>query len=143
MSTARAFGFEFAVWIPGLPTTTFSRTMVWRVAAATSIPLVLPVTLFASMTLPEAVPMTPIPKSSAGSEYPFPCVAFSRTRLLCPATHMPPHEAPAPVDPFRTDTMPSTSVPKELPAMNTPAPQLVDAVMSWTRTSFEAATETP
>ena len=102
--------------------------MVWRVVAPTRIPFVLPVTLLTSMTLPEAVPITPIPKSSAGSEYPFPCVAFSRTRLLCPATHMPPHEAP--VDPFRTDTMPSTSVPKAVAAMNTPEPQLVEAVMS-------------
>ena len=81
MSTARASGLVFATWIPGLPITTFCRISVWRAPAATRIPFVLPVTLFSSITFPEAVPMTPIPKSSAGSEYPFPCVAFSRTRL--------------------------------------------------------------
>lgn len=42
---------------------------------------------------------------------------------------MPPHEAPALVDPFRTETTPSTIVPKERALTNTPAPQLVEAVM--------------
>ena len=94
------------------------------------IPFVFPVTMFSSTTFPLAVPMTPMPKSSAGSEKPLPCVEFSRTRLLWPAIHMPPHDAPALVAPLRTDVMPSTSVPKDVTAMNTPAPQLVDAVRS-------------
>jgi hypothetical protein len=32
------------------------------------MPLVLPMTVFSSRTLPEADPITPIPKSSGGSE---------------------------------------------------------------------------
>jgi hypothetical protein len=127
----------------GFPSTTFCRIIVWRVAEPTRIPFVLPVTLFPSTTLPEAVPITPIPKSSAGSEYPLPCVAFSRTRLLWPAIHMPPHDAPAPVDPLRTEMTFSTSVENEVAAMKTPDPQLVDAVTYSTRASVDASTATP
>ena len=111
--------------------TKFSRTVVCRAPAAMRIPLVFPVMVFWSTTFPLAVPMTPMPKSSAGCENPLPLVEFSRTRLLWPAIHMPPHDAPALVDPLRTDVIPSTSVPNDVAAMNTPAPQLVDAVRSW------------
>jgi hypothetical protein len=113
--------------------TVFSRTMVDRAPAMTTMPCVLPVTMLLSTTLPVAVPITPIPKSSAGSEKPLPDVRFSRTRLLWPAIQTPPQGAAA--DPLRTDVMPSTSVPKALAAMKTPEPQLVEAVMFWIRAS--------
>jgi hypothetical protein len=115
----------------GLPMTVFSRTMVDRAPAMTTMPCVLPVTMLLSTTLPVAVPITPIPKSSAGSEKPLPDVRFSRTRLLWPAIQTPPHGAAA--DPFRTDVTPSTSVPKAFAAMKTPDPQLVEAVRFSTR----------
>lgn len=119
----------------------FSRTMVARAPAITTMPCVLPVTRLLSRVFPVALPMTPIPKSSAGSEKPLPDARFSRTRLLWPAIQTPPQAAAA--DPFRTVVMPSTSVPKALAAMNTPDPQFVDAVRSSTRTSREPATQTP
>ena len=97
------------------------------------MPWVLPVTTLPSTTLPVAVPMTPIPKSSAGSENPLPEVLFSRTRLLWPAIQTPPQGAAA--DPFRTEVTPSTSVPNAFAAMKTPEPQFVDAVRFSTRTS--------
>jgi hypothetical protein len=66
----------------GFPTTVLARIIVARAPGITTIPCVFPVTTFSSMTLPVAVPMIPIPKSSAGSEKPLPCALFSRTRLL-------------------------------------------------------------
>ena len=117
----------------GLPTTVFSRTTVARAPAITTMPCVFPVTTLRSTTLPVAVPMTPIPKSSAGSEKPFPEARFSRTRLLWPAIQTPPHGAAA--DPLRTAVTPSTSVPNAFAAMNTPDPQFVDAVRFSTRAS--------
>ena len=112
-----------------------------RAPAITTMPCVFPVTTLPSTMFPVAVPMTPIPKSSAGSEKPLPDARFSRTRLLWPAIQTPPQGAAA--DPFRTDVVPSTKVPKELAAMNTPDPQLVEAVRFSTRTSREPATQTP
>jgi len=47
--------------------TTFDRSKVSRAPAPMKMPWVLPETMFSSMTLPEADPITPIPKSSAGS----------------------------------------------------------------------------
>ncbi len=116
-----------------LPTTVFSRTTVDRAPAMMTMPCVFPATRFSSTTFPVAVPMTPMPKSSAGSEKPLPCARFSRTRLLCPAIQTPPQGAAA--DPLRTDVMFSTSVPNEVAPMKTPDPQLVDAVMFSTRAS--------
>jgi hypothetical protein len=66
----------------GLPTTVFARTRVSRVIGPTTMPFVLPVTRFSSMTLPDAAPIRPIPKSFGGSEWPLLLVSFSRTRLL-------------------------------------------------------------
>jgi hypothetical protein len=133
MSSALSSGRVLATWIGGLPTTVFSRTTVARAVAITTMPCVLPVTKLPSRRFPLAVAMTPIPKSSAGSEKPLPDMRFSRTRLLCPAIQTPPQGAAA--DPLRTDVIPSTKVPKELAAMKTPDPQFVDAVMFSTRAS--------
>ena len=62
MSTAVAVGWVFALWMPGLPTTVLSRTRLSLAPAAMTIPLVLPVTVFCSTTLPVGVPTKPIPK---------------------------------------------------------------------------------
>ena len=97
------------------------------------MPWVFPITVLLSTMLPVAVAMTPMPKSSAGSEKPLPLARFSRTRLLWPAIQTPPHGAVA--DPLRTVVTSSTSVPNAFAAMNTPEPQLVEAVMLSTRAS--------
>ena len=67
MSAVRASGWLLPVWIPGLPMTTFDRSTVSRAPAPMKMPWVFPETMFSSMTLPEPEPITPIPKSSAGS----------------------------------------------------------------------------
>jgi len=67
MSAARAAGWVLPTWIPGLPMTTLDRRVVARAPVPMKMPCVFPVTVFSSMTLPEPEPITPIPKSSAGS----------------------------------------------------------------------------
>jgi hypothetical protein len=52
----------------GLPTTVLFLTNVSRDPGPSKIPFVLPVTVFSSITFPVAAPITPMPKSSAGSE---------------------------------------------------------------------------
>ena len=79
MSTARASGRVFPTWIGGVPTTALSLTLVSRDPDPGRMPLVLPLTVFSSSTLPEADPITPIPESSGGAEKPFPLALFSRT----------------------------------------------------------------
>src|SRR6187401_2179902 len=107
------------------------------------MPLVFPVTKLNSTTLPLALPITPIPKSSGGSEYPFPCVVFSRTRLLCPTSHMPPHDSPGLLEPLRTALFSWTTVLNEVAGTKIPEPQFVETVMPSTRAPSEAATCTP
>ena len=67
MSTDCGSGRVLPTWIGGLPTTVFPRTFVPRDPGARKMPLVLPMTVFSSRVFPEAVPITPIPKSSGGS----------------------------------------------------------------------------
>lgn len=74
---------------------------------------------------------------------PLPCAVFSRTRLLWPASHMPPHACPATLEPLRTAVLPSMRVPTELANTKIPEPQLVDTVNASRRVSNEAATRTP
>lgn len=141
MSIARTSARVLEIWIGGLPTTVFSRTTVSRAPAVMTMPCVLPVTVLPSTMFPVAEAMRPMPKSSAGSEKPLAWVRFSRTRLLWPAIQTPPQGAA--VEPFLTATLPSTSVPKDVAAMNTPDPQLVDEMRFSTRASREPTTATP
>jgi hypothetical protein len=107
------------------------------------MPFVLPVTRFSSTTLPLATPIRPMPKSSGGSLYPFAFDVFSRTRLLWPTIHMPPHDSPATVDPLRTVVLPSMRAPNELARTWTPEPQLVEIVSPSMRTSVDPVTRMP
>ena len=74
---------------------------------------------------------------------PLPCALFSRTRLLWPASHMPPQACPATLEPLRTAVFPSMRVPTELATTKIPEPQFVETVNPWRRVSNEAATWTP
>ncbi len=56
---------------------------------------------------------------------------------------MPPQAKPGVDDPFRTATLPCTSVPKELAATRMPDAQLVDTVMASTVVFEEPVTNTP
>jgi hypothetical protein len=136
MSTACTAGCVLAVWMPGLPRTTLDLITLSRVPPAMSIPFVFPETVFSSIRFPLAVPMSPMPKSSAGSEYPLPCAAFSRPRLLWPITHMPPHNRPGALEPLRVATLPSTSVPNDEASTRMPDMQLVDTVRFSMRASL-------
>src|SRR6478609_12002941 len=107
------------------------------------MPLVFPVMKFSSMMLLLAAPMRPIPKSSGGSKYPLPLVLFSRTRLLCPTIHMPPHACPGDVEPLRSDVLPCTNVSNEVARTKIPDPQLVETVRPSTRALLEPPTCTP
>ena len=74
---------------------------------------------------------------------PLPCALFSRTRLLWPASHMPPQACPATLEPLRIAVLPSMRVPTELATTKTPEPHLVETVNASTRVSKEPVTKTP